>query len=385
MPFWQTLWSAQSEARNISFIIAGVNPTVVEIDLFSGVQNPMFGIFSNTYLRGFHVEDLRNMIKIFGRRMGLNFNEESIKYMFERYGGHPLLSRMACSFVHVEEAQRNTRRPIEISKEYLREQEKECDNEILYYCRHIVSELKEFYPDEYEMLELLASGNVADFQELSATDEWIRHLRAYGLLEIPEIGRPIFAIPAVGEFIARERRRRRRQPLFRDIVLKDVRPNWRMRRVEAILSDVRDLDQLLVDSGKFELYGGRGIPESKRFYTIQVVDDQSSFCAFINTMYRCFVEGSQKHLKKKHRVDLWAYLTSDFPDLEQSLKRIRLYRHNQTHLELWEDVESECQIFLREDLEGKSVDQIEGGYFVLQQAVLDNLMIDLHCELARVI
>ena len=385
MPFWQTLWSAQSEARNVSYIIAGVNPTVVETDLFSGVQNPMFGIFSNTYLRGFDIEDLKNLIKIFGRRMGLIFTEESIKYIFERYGGHPLLSRMACSFVHVEEAQKNADRPIEITKEYLHGQEKECDNEILYYCRHIVSELREFYPDEYEMLELLASDNVIDFQELSRIDEWIRHLRAYGLLEIPDVGRPIFAIPAVGEYIARERKRRRRQPLFRDIVSKEIRSSWRTRRVEAILSDVRDLDQLLSDSGKHDLYGGQGIPESERFYTVLVVEDRNSFSSFINTMYRCFVEGAQKHLKKKQGVDLWTYLQSDFPDLEQSLTRIKLYRHNQMHLELRDKIEEECLIFLKEDLEGKSVEEIEGGYFVLQQTILDNLMIDLQCELARVI
>jgi hypothetical protein len=45
LPFWQTLWAAQSEHRKISYAIAGVNPTVVELDLVEGTQNPMFGDF----------------------------------------------------------------------------------------------------------------------------------------------------------------------------------------------------------------------------------------------------------------------------------------------------------------------------------------------------
>ena len=44
IPFWQTIWSAQSQYRKFSFILAGVNASVVEIDRVSGVQNPMFGI-----------------------------------------------------------------------------------------------------------------------------------------------------------------------------------------------------------------------------------------------------------------------------------------------------------------------------------------------------
>ena len=44
VPFWQTLWSVQSEVRRISFIVAGVNPTIVENDMFDGVPNPIFGI-----------------------------------------------------------------------------------------------------------------------------------------------------------------------------------------------------------------------------------------------------------------------------------------------------------------------------------------------------
>ncbi|WP_044156384.1 hypothetical protein, partial [Escherichia coli] len=35
LPFWQTLWSIQSEHRKISFVVAGVNPYLCEIDLIN--------------------------------------------------------------------------------------------------------------------------------------------------------------------------------------------------------------------------------------------------------------------------------------------------------------------------------------------------------------
>jgi hypothetical protein len=44
--FWQTFWACQSRYRKISAMIAGVNPSVVEMDSVGGVQNPLFGIVS---------------------------------------------------------------------------------------------------------------------------------------------------------------------------------------------------------------------------------------------------------------------------------------------------------------------------------------------------
>ena len=46
LEFWQTMWSCQSSYKCLSFIVAGVNPSVVEKDTVNGVQNPLFGILS---------------------------------------------------------------------------------------------------------------------------------------------------------------------------------------------------------------------------------------------------------------------------------------------------------------------------------------------------
>lgn len=38
------LWAIQSEIRRICFVVAGVSPYLVELDLISDVQNPVFAI-----------------------------------------------------------------------------------------------------------------------------------------------------------------------------------------------------------------------------------------------------------------------------------------------------------------------------------------------------
>jgi hypothetical protein len=56
-----------------------------------------------------------------------------------------------------------------------------CGKQVVSYCRHVVSELKKFYPDEYELLEMLAGGQVIDVMDLSGEPEYTRHLKEYGL------------------------------------------------------------------------------------------------------------------------------------------------------------------------------------------------------------
>ena len=157
IPFWQTLWAAQSQPTRLSLIIAGVNPTVAEVDSFNGVQNPMFGIIKPTYIRGLEDDALRNMIEFFGSRMGLNFTKNAIKYLLAQYGGHPLLTRLACSYVHSSVATQRLERPTPITEKMIKRDEELRDAELTFYCRHIVSELKDFYTTEYEMLEMLSA------------------------------------------------------------------------------------------------------------------------------------------------------------------------------------------------------------------------------------
>ena len=157
--FWQTIWSIQSKFRNVSFIIAGVNASVAEMDSVKinekKIQNPLFGIVQSEYLTGLSKEECSTMVKTLGKRMGLKFDYTAIDCIYMQYGGHPLLTRLACSKLNL--LFEDSDRPITVNAEKIKQHITEINAELIYYFRHVVSELQEFYPDEYDMFEMLAS------------------------------------------------------------------------------------------------------------------------------------------------------------------------------------------------------------------------------------
>ena len=70
------------------------------------------------------------------------------------------------------------------------------EEELVPYCQHIVDVLKDFYPDEYMLLEFLSIGAVQDFIDLSTDPMSITHLKNYGLLSY-ENNMPKIEIPVV--------------------------------------------------------------------------------------------------------------------------------------------------------------------------------------------
>jgi hypothetical protein len=328
VPFWQTLWAAQSQIRRLSNTIAGVNPTVVETDIFGGIQNPMFGIIQHRYLQGLAPVEMRSMVRFFGKRMGLSFTLDAFEYLHERYGGHPLLTRLACSQVHTEMERRGDQRPVEVSRTDLEKTEDARDAELVFYCRHVVSELRRFYPDEFELLEMLVSGQVVDAMDLSSELEYSRHLKEYGLLTINSVRRPILAIPVIGKFVASEvaRREGRRSP--KHVVAIEDRPGWIKRRGDAVTREFRELSRLITKKSLPPLFLGGDFPEADRFAAIQHVSTNNDFVNFINVCNRCFVEAVEVCGRRQAKSDyFWKEIKATYPDLWQSLQRIKTYRN----------------------------------------------------------
>ena len=233
--FWQLLWSTQSEIRRISFIIAGVNPYSVELDLIDGIQNPVFGIVRRSMITGMNRDDVHAMVKRIGKQMGLDFEDSSLDYLYQRYGGHPLLTRMACSYTNKRIADRQLSRPVKLDASNLKNTELERDSELQFYCRHIVSELIEFYKDEYQMLEMLATGGIADFVELGLEPQWVMHLKGYGIVALEKNKRPTIQLPVLKRYIAADAARRAGSRELRAIVPLEKRSAWLENRKDAIL------------------------------------------------------------------------------------------------------------------------------------------------------
>ena len=374
IPFWQTLWSAQSEVRRLSFVVAGVNPSVVEEDTVEGVQNPVFGIVRPQYLTGLERSDVNSMLLLLGGRMGCRFTQGAVDYLLARYGGHPLLTRMACSYENSVLALSNVKRPAAINEQMLAAHEAERDTELTFYCRHIVSELKQFYPQEYEMLQLLATEQLADFLELSRDVELVGHIRGYGLVHFPQVGRPSFAMPVVGRYLSSEIRRNLPRGRFPNLSSPDSRQSFVRLRAERILREFRALERLLRNVGRPALYGANSVPEAERLSTIDASVDRHTFENFINVCYRCVVEPVIKRLEA---------LRVECPDLLDALERVRVYRHFHMHKELHSGARQSFDSYCNRDIGGEQYLGEGDAYYALQHAVLDGLLFGAISEQAR--
>lgn len=204
--FWKTLRAVQTVHHGLSFLVIGVNPSAVERTSIDGQDNPLFSLVGVRYMPSFIRDEVREMVRTIGKPMGMRFSDEAYDYLFERYGGHPTLTRLACSWHHRHAAEEGQKRPCEITLATLQAREEECEQSLVPHVRHILEVLHKWYGMEYDMLGLLARGDLQTFVELAATGpELRRHLDHYGLLRVVE-GAPRLRIEVVGQFLREPQR-----------------------------------------------------------------------------------------------------------------------------------------------------------------------------------
>lgn len=180
--FWQAIRSVfQNNSQVFSFVIAGVNPRIIDSGTVNSFDNPIYRMITPKYLSFFEAKDVREMIVTIGTYMGLEFDEEIITYLTEDYGGHPFLIRQICSLIHNETSDQ---RPLKITKYYYQENKARYDRALVDYIDLIIQVLNNWYPDEYNLLEILAIEDNDKFKEqVASSDKIINHLIGYNLVE----------------------------------------------------------------------------------------------------------------------------------------------------------------------------------------------------------
>ncbi len=384
--FWQTIWSIQSNLRNLSFILSGVNASVSEIASINingkRIQNPLFGIVQSEYLKGLTDEECNSMIKTLGKRMGLKFEYDVIKFIYAQYGGHPMLTRLACSRLnmHFEEAMR----PVTISLKQAEQLIPDINEELVFYFGHVISELQDFYPDEYEMFELLAAGQIADYMELAQSVDLTKHLYDYGLIE-DNTGIPTIKLPVAADFVASELAKKEHRKTVYKLVLPENRSKWVLNRAKSIIQDMRQLEIAIAQSNRLpKLFGDHSFPESEKLIEIPVADSESGFDSFINTINRCFVESIENYGRERRKPDyFWTEIQSTYPLLYSVLYRAKVYRHSRDHLKLTPQFQAAVISFRNEDTAG-FVNQSDQLY-AIQQRLLDNLWVSIQVETNKIV
>ena len=383
VPFWQTIWSAQSQHRKFAFIVSGVNASMIEQDKIGGNQNPVFGIVKANYLTGFEKNEMRTLLRVFGRRMGMRFDESSLDVLFQRYGGHPLLTRMICSQINNEIKASNAQRPVQVTQSTINNGLAGREEEVQFYCRHIISELEEFYPGEFLMLEALASGDITGFNDLADDIDYTRHLRSYGLVDFSRPFEPKFKIPIIKDYIAANWKKRNNLPSVRYIVPAERRQQFVSGRAESILREMRAAEKKFHSIGLPSLYSQRGPSEAELFAKVQVCSSRDGMVAFLNQANRSLIEpldrtGQRQSIKNY----FYTTLSKSYPQLWPSLNRIRAYRNNFLHIDLNKTASEQYNLYLNEDLGGVTPENVVDGWFQLQSAVLNCVIIGLQAQIA---
>ena len=204
--FWQVIRSAFQQLRKdnvFTYLIAGTNPHCVEQSRIGKVDNPLFEQFNPSFIEPFTFEQTKEMVQRLGGYMGLDFPETICSHLVEDFGGHPLLMRQMCSYLHksVHEA-----RPFSIDKPlYFKAKDSfyKASSGFNKYAEMVLNVLVSDYPDEYDMLSFLAMDDVDSFLGFAQQDSaYISHLLHYGIIgENSKHDGYTFKIEAIGDYL----------------------------------------------------------------------------------------------------------------------------------------------------------------------------------------
>lgn len=378
--FWHAIRTYQTQTRKLSVVIAGVNPSMVEQDSFSGFQNPLFGIVSSIYLAGLSDRETEEMIQNIGRVMGLRFQADALQYLYSKYAGHPMLTRLACSYTADIEKAKEANFPVQVDVQILKDSANMRDRELRFYCGHIVSELAQFYPEEYKLLELLATGREAEYNSLARYNNSALHLYKYGI--VSSGAKPRITYEVLNDYVAEENARKEGRITKFYIVPEEQRSVFVQQRIRSIIEDVRTLESIAKESSHPSLFGPNSFPEADRLFNIIPPADEKSLAAALTPLHRSFVEPIENFGKEKGIKNyFWTIVQSTYPMLQEALLRIRMYRNNEQHIELLPAVRTQLNRFLEKDLEGDFTHNDEKHWIQFQRC-LDELHRALQYEIS---
>ncbi|HWG41291.1 MAG TPA: hypothetical protein VN688_00790 [Gemmataceae bacterium] len=160
VPFWQTIRSTHQESKGgFTFLVAGVNPTCVERSHFDSIVNPIFQLAIPHFLEPLKTTNIREMVRSIGRYAGLQFEESACTHLQERYGGHPYLIRLACSEVFQASDRTNPEKLVRVENVDFKRLSSDIRVRLANPIRDILLSLVWWYPEEYDLLRILADGD----------------------------------------------------------------------------------------------------------------------------------------------------------------------------------------------------------------------------------
>ncbi|WP_375765098.1 ATP-binding protein [Archangium gephyra] len=168
----------QMHGKNYPVLLgAGVDPALFEQPKIRDLANPLYQFSRLKFLAPLDREELAAMVRTLGKRTGMRFRaHELIDSLYNEYGGHPLLSRQACSFVHKHRPKDQV--PYHVTSEDLeRAFTARGPDTPLWHALDVPESFAEWFPQEANLLnEYIANTQNANLRSR------LQHAIAYGLL-----------------------------------------------------------------------------------------------------------------------------------------------------------------------------------------------------------
>ena len=185
--FWQVIRSTYHKHRSeniFTYLITGTNPRCVEVPTINKIDNPIFSQFTPIYIPAFDFPQTKEMLDKLGGYMGLIFDDNVCSRLVTDFGGHPLLIRQMCSYIHKTVT---NNRPFTTTKTYydLKKGDFYIDEQgFTKYVQMVLEVLDNWYKDELQMLTWLSIGDYETFKEYAnELPEYVTHLKQYGIIE----------------------------------------------------------------------------------------------------------------------------------------------------------------------------------------------------------
>ncbi|WP_434513063.1 nSTAND1 domain-containing NTPase [Clavibacter nebraskensis] len=179
------LRSLIQEQHKLVLLCAGVDPALFERPLIDGKDNLLYKLIRLVWLAPMPKEEMAHMIRSLGRRMGVRIRgHEEISMLFAEYGGHPLLTRKACSLAASERTAETL--PFHITKTTLGSAFTSTKYEgPRRQAADVLASFTEWFPDEAALMRLYYAENEEErlvAQELLDEDpDSLLHAIEYGL------------------------------------------------------------------------------------------------------------------------------------------------------------------------------------------------------------
>jgi hypothetical protein len=287
---WQTLRGFYQRNPSVfCYMLVGTNPSCIESANLIGHENPIYASIPSQYVPPFSVEQVTQMVSRLGDYMGLRFDPILFSKLTEDFGGHPFLIRQVCSLISKKST---TKRPFTVDRALYNKCKKEFDIEARDYIEMMIHVLKDWYPEEYDMLRFLAQGDMDNFGLFAQSNSgYTRHLTGYGLIQSSESGYT-FNLESLAELL-RKQHFYERLNLTIEEKIQEISTR-RVRLEKDLRSIVKNALKIVVGSKKATAQVLAAVPEHRRgaldgFGVNELLDRDSSplfFLELINIIKR---------------------------------------------------------------------------------------------------